>query len=194
MFGTSYNRYDNSPYRREQSPSVQAHLRNGLGLTAFADFASFQGSRDELFSIGASYPLQDPLNNVAVNLNWGHEAGPAYRTVSVTAARRLWRKMQLTLSHQRVNYTGLREQTILGMNYELNASQSISGRIFKQPNGQTNAYAAFSQKGNLGTEYYLIVGDPNAPTFRTSAILKVVVPFSIGTDPAKKLADKKTLN
>jgi hypothetical protein len=49
-----------------------------------------------------------------------------------------------------------------------------------EQSGEINAYLAFRRSGNLGTEYYLIIGDPNATTFRPSIILKVVIPLTIG--------------
>jgi hypothetical protein len=45
--------------------------------------------------------------------------------------------------------------------------------------GGTNWYLSFRQSGNRGAEYYLILGDPNAVSFRTSLILKAVFPFSL---------------
>ena len=37
-----------------------------------------------------------------------------------------------------------------------------------------------SMSGNLGNEYYVILGDPNAPTFRARLTLKAVFPLSFG--------------
>jgi hypothetical protein len=67
---------------------------------------------------------------------------------------------------------------ILGANDDLRRNRAISGRIVYQT-GQTNAYLAFRRSGNRGTEYYLILGDPNATHFRASLLLKVVTPFDV---------------
>jgi hypothetical protein len=53
-----------------------------------------------------------------------------------------------------------------------------NGRVVYQSR-QTNGYLAFRRSGNRGTEYYLILGDPNAPRFRSSFLLKVVTPFDL---------------
>ncbi len=185
--GTSYDHYNGAPYRREQTSTASATLRDGLGLDLAADFASFEGSQDELYSAQATFPRYNALNQLSLGVSAGHQAGTAYRSILIGGARRLWNRLQITLSHQKVNYATLREQTVVGLNYDLGHDRSLSGRLFRQPSGLTNVYAAFSQKGNLGTEYFLIVGDPNAPTFHASVILKVVIPFTIGADPVKKV-------
>ncbi|MEZ0324608.1 MAG: hypothetical protein ACAH95_01770, partial [Fimbriimonas sp.] len=85
--------------------------------------------------------------------------------------------LQLSLSHQEVHHFSTLSQTILSGSYELNAFDSVVGRMI-QNGGDTNAYVAYRRTGNRGNEYFLIVGDPNAPTFRPSIILKAVFPMS----------------
>jgi hypothetical protein len=88
------------------------------------------------------------------------------------------KNLQLTGSYQTVEYGGHSDQAIVGMNYDLGSDRFISGRLVKR-NDKVNAYIAYRRSGNLGIEYFLILGDPNADTFRASLILKAVIPFDL---------------
>ena len=105
----------------------------------------------------------------------------AYRSITASTAYRLTKKLQLTLRDQHVDYGGPADQTIFSANWDLGGDRAISGRLVRQ-NGNTNAYLAFQRSGNQGIEYFLILGDPNADKFRSSLILKVAIPLSIGRD------------
>ena len=81
---------------------------------------------------------------------------------------------------------------IFSANYDLGKDRYLSGRLVRSDN-DTNFYIALRQSGNLGTEYFLILGDPNAQRFRSSLILKVTVPFEIPLGKSKASAEKTTL-
>ena len=85
---------------------------------------------------------------------------------------------------QHVDYQGPSDQTILTTAYDLGGDRSIAGRMVRQ-NNQVNAYLAYQRSGNEGVEYFLILGDPNAPVYRNAITLKIVVPVTIGKKSAK---------
>ncbi|HWD37445.1 MAG TPA: hypothetical protein VG944_01235, partial [Fimbriimonas sp.] len=175
-----YDHTDGSPYRRDASFSGYTSLRNGLTLSLDQDYDQFEGVNDHLTSVEASYPANDPYDQIATSYSWGEEALLPYSSLSVSGSRRLFRRLQLTASYQLVNYDGINDQLICGANWDIGHDQSIYGRLTEQ-SGQIGGYFAYRRSGNLGAEYYLIVGDPNANTFRPSVILKVVVPLEIGS-------------
>lgn len=177
--GTSYKHFDGSPYRREQISQLGFTLRNGLGLDMATNFASFEGSRDELYTVSAILPRGGITQNARLAINWGHQDGLPYRSVLISGAYKLKNRLQLTLSKQTVRLGTVTDQTILSLNDDLGHDRSISGRAVRR-GSKTNAYLALSQKGNLGMEYFLILGDPNAATFRSSLILKLIAPVELG--------------
>ena len=61
---------------------------------------------------------------------------------------------------------------------DLGRNRAISGRVVYQ-SGLTDGYLAFRRSGNRGTEYCLILGDPNALRFRASLLLKIISPIDI---------------
>lgn len=177
-YGISYNHIDNSFYRKQAYAEVFTTLRpHRLAIVASADVADFEGSKDSLYSIYLGIPRGNPYRNVSLRLDSGRQAGIPYKSATLQGAYRLNNKLQLSLRHQTVEYKERLDQTILSANYDLGGDRSISGRAVRQ-NGDTNAYIAYRRSGNEGIEYFFILGDPNAPKFRTSLILKVVMPFT----------------
>lgn len=127
----------------------------------------------------AGYPNGNPYDNISTSYSWGQELGIPYGSVTVSGNRRLFHRLQLTGSYQIVNYSGVNDQVVLDANCDIGHDQAVYGRMTEQ-SGSLGGYFAYRRSGNLGAEYYLIVGDPNAVKFRPSVILKVVVPFEIG--------------
>jgi len=141
----------------------------------------FGGFDDQRYSIYLDRPLNNPYRHWFVSYTRGQVAGSDYRNLGVGIAYRPVKTLQLNGSFQRTTYLDETfDQTIVSANYDLDQYHSIGGRTVVSPNG-TNWYLSFRQAGNRGAEYYLIVGDPNAPEFRSSVILKAVFPFSLRT-------------
>ncbi|HSI73583.1 MAG TPA: DUF5916 domain-containing protein [Fimbriimonas sp.] len=176
---TDYKHMDGTFYRRATQGSVFATLRNGVyGVMGF-DEQNFMGSRDHLYQFQTGFPRGNPYKNINLGYDVGRQAGSDYKSARVSGAYRLANRLQLTGSYQRVSYQGIQDQAIVGWNYELDSDRAISGRLVKRQD-KLNAYLSFRKSGNRGAEYFLILGDPNALSFRASVILKLVVPFQIG--------------
>jgi hypothetical protein len=43
-----------------------------------------------------------------------------------------------------------------------------------------NWFLSYKRSGNLGAEYFLILGDPNATSFHKTLVFKVSVPLTVG--------------
>ncbi len=179
VLGLSYDHADGSFYRKEANLTASATVRPGLNLLMGADLADFEGSKDSLYSLQAQYPRGNPYKNLALHLDVGRQAGIQYRSLTAASAYRITRKLQLTLREQHVTYGAQSDQTIFSTNWDLGRDRAVSGRIVRQGN-DTNAYLAFQRNGNLGVEYFLILGDPNARRYRNSLILKIAVPLTLG--------------
>lgn len=89
---------------------------------------------------------------------------------------RVLKKMDLAYNGVLQNRDGLVQQHIATVNYELSPTRSVGGRVVVQ-NADTNAYLFYHNSGGKGTEYYLILGDPNALRTVKSIQAKVVFAF-----------------
>lgn len=175
----SYDRFDGGFYRNQIQPGAQLVWRDGTALDLSADIQNFLGDKDRLYSATLRRPRGNPYNNWVAGYSFGNLAGEEYRSVRLGRAFRPFQNFQILANYQHVDHFSKSDQFILGMNFDMQNEQSISGRLVKRDK-DWNGYVAFRRSGGAGTEYFLILGDPNARKFTTSLILKVVVPVQIG--------------
>jgi len=177
-FYFDYERYDGGFYRRAVEGDVSVRLENNLGLRYSALAEDFEGSKDHLNGFSVTMPRGNPYRFVSAEYEWGMLEGERYRSAGFQGAYRPVEKLQLTARYQHVVHGEEEDQGILGFNYDLGGDRYASGRLVKR-DGDWGGYLSFRQSGNRGVEYYVILGDPNARTFRSSVILKVVWPVEI---------------
>ena len=180
LSGIDYDRTSGKSYRSDASVSGYAVTRSGLLADFQIDRPTFEGSHDRIDSAELAFPSNDPYRHVSLGYSWGEISSQEYRLLSAQGNYRLFRRLQLSASFQRYHLGDAdQEQEIVGGNYDLGNDRSVSGRLVRT-GSDTNFYLALRRSGNRGAEYYLILGDPSARTFRTSLILKLVVPFRVG--------------
>lgn len=182
--GNSYRHVDNQPYRRELTINPYTTIRGGLAIVGEATLSEFEGSEDEFYRVSLGFPRGNPYRSASLTYGWGHQEGLPYESIAVSGAYRTLGRLQTNLRYQHVKLGGTQDQLIFSANYDLGKDRSIAGRMVRN-SGDTNFYIALKQSGNLGTEYFLILGDPNAQTFQSSLILKVTVPFEVPLGRAK---------
>lgn len=174
-----YSRISGQRYRSDINGSGGFTTRGGTNVQFAMDRPVFEGSHDRIDGVYVRYPVNDPYHNVSTGYTYGEIGGMSYRLETLETAYRPISKLQLSLSYQKFHLGPTDEdQTILGGNLDLGSDRSVSGRLVES-HGDTNFYLAYRRSGNKGAEYYLILGDPNAPRFRSSLILKMVVPFKV---------------
>lgn len=183
--GKTYERINGSFYRNELIVNPYTTLRGGLAIVGFAQIGNFEGTYDQLYGFEIGYPRGNPYRRIGASYYWGDQGGLPYESIAFNTSYRTLGKLQSNVRLQRVNYMGQHDQAVLSANYDLGNDRSVSGRLV-QEESDTNFYVAFRQSGNLGMEYFVILGDPNARTFRSSLILKVTVPFEIPLGKARK--------
>lgn len=170
--------FEHTSYRRAISGGGSLAFVNGAEVQLGGHYQEFGGFKDRYLTVDLVYPRNDPYRSASLEFVGGNIAGHSYRSVSPAVRYRPWKNLQIAASYQRVDHFDLQEQTILSANYELGLSDSISGRAIRRGN-DTNFYLAYRRTGNKGNEYYLIIGDPNSLTFRSSIIVKAVIPIEI---------------
>jgi len=178
-YGNKYSHFAGGNYRRGMGGDFSIANREGLQLSANADFSQFEGSNDHTYTLNLINPRSDPFHNWSTGYTWGRIEGSDYRSISVGSAYRPVNSLQLSLTSQFVHFQGADDkQIILGGTFDLGNNRSISGRLV-QGQRDLNAYVALQRSGGAGIEYFLILGDPNALKFRRSLILKVTYPLQM---------------
>lgn len=165
-FTSSFNSYFYGDFGKAFSFNM------GLGASTFEEF------KDSYYSIGFGFPANDRYNNFGFGLSAGRTGGRTYSSQDVYVNSRPIKDLQLGLSAQFYERTRKSTQVIGTANWAMDKSHSLGCRIVRRDK-DWNGYLSFSRSGNLGAEYFLIIGDPNAEKFRRSIILKVTVPFTV---------------
>ncbi len=158
------------PFHEEVGFFPGATFAGGLHIGLNIDWSRyFGGSSDQTYGAFLQKPDGDPYRHWSLSYESGTRANQPYRPLPT---------LQLNGSLQETTYEGdSKTQTVLSANYDLDQYHSIGGRTIQGP-GVSNFYVSFRQAGNRGNESYLTLGDPNAPHFRASLILKAVLPVS----------------
>lgn len=153
--------------------------RNALSVGMGVGASNFQGAKDRLFGIGVQYPENNPFQQISGGYRGGEIDGERYDEISAGGNYRFASRLSIGGETQFVKLGKESSyQHIVGLNYELSEFRAVSGRLVAA-DGHLNWYLALRQSGNFGTEYFLILGDPNADTFKQRLILKVVTPFNL---------------
>ena len=185
-----YVHTDGSPYRRSHGFEADFGLRNRLALSTSYQKDRFEGEDDHVTSISMRFPRDDSVRNFRLQYDWGELALENYSSLRAGLNYRFGRRLQTGANYQVVRHGGYDDQLILTASYDLGHDQSVSGRLVKS-NSKVGGYLSYRRSGNRGVEYYVIVGDPNSPTFRTSLVLKVVVPLELPLGPRAPRSKRK---
>lgn len=173
-----YHHFDKSQYRRGAEFATSLTMRNGLDFDFGAMFENFQGSHDRGIFLSLEHPRGDSYRHWQIDYMSGDISGQKYDAISLRGAYRPVERLQLSLSAQEVHHFERDTQLILGANYDIGKEESVSGRVVRRGR-DINGYLAFRRSGGRGAEYFLIIGDPNARTWQTAIVLKVVLPFEL---------------
>lgn len=165
-------------YRRGGAANGSITLRDGTDFDFGFGHSEFEGFDDRYQFVSIERPRGNPYQRWQIDYLWGEFAGKRYRSLAPGLSLRPLRGFQIQVRYQHVVHFDTLEQLVVSANYELNKVDAVSGRLISTE-GDTNFYLAYRRSGNRGNEYYLILGDPNARTFRPSVIFKLVAPLEI---------------
>lgn len=178
LFGVNYQNFDDTHYRSQFSATSSTAWKSGTQLVLTGYFDRFGGIDERLFTASVVKPRGDPYRFWSAGATYGSILGQTYLSPTLAASYRPIQKLQTDLRYQVVDNLTYTDQVILTANYDMGNDNGISGRIVKQGDNW-NAFVAYRRSGNMGNEYYLILGDPNALSFHASLILKVTIPFDL---------------
>jgi hypothetical protein len=141
--GISGHVYDNyrggGKYRRQIELEQDFGLRNNLGFGFSLFYREFRDFRDKLFSGYIVNPRNDPYRTWSLEYQHGDIAGKQYTSIEPAFRYRPYRNLQLAASYQTVRHFENESQLIMSGSYDINAFDSVSGRLI-QRGKDVNAY------------------------------------------------------
>jgi len=177
LHGSRFEHLDGAPFRDGLSMELDLETDRQLALGLDLSAGTFEGNQDRVASGGFRYPAQNPFSNVGLRLAAGRRGGNDYWAIIPSFVHRLWGRLSFGVASEIVRSGTTEQQHIATISYDIARDMGIGGRIV-HTGRSTNGYLSFRKSGYGGTEYFVILGDPNARTFATRILLKLVHPLS----------------
>jgi len=176
LFAEYYEDYRGRVQQKGVEYSLNATTRSDISLGLSASEARFYGARDASLSSRVTFNSSNRYKRFGFSHDTGVRGGKPAQFDSVFGSFRILKKLDLGLSQDLFVGQGSERQTIATASYEISPTQSVSGRSVIY-NGSSNYYLAYRNGGGTGTEFYVIVGDPNAEKFVSRLSVKLVFSF-----------------
>ena len=135
----------------------------------------FQEFTDSVFNIRLSVRDSDKFNNVRVGYTGGEQADKRIHRISGDLNLRV-HGFTAGLSSSIQWHFERRYQQILTLAYDFSPALSLGSRLIWQVEG-VNIYFALRRSGYAGTDFFIILGDPNALKFKQRLVAKVLRAF-----------------
>ena len=169
------NTSEGEVFRRDLSISSLILTHSDYALAAGWRGGQFEEFNDSVFSIGLRARASDRFNNVGITYNWGEQAGETIHRISGTLNLRAY-DFTAGLASQIQWHFKTRYQQILTLTYDFSPALSLGSRLIWQAEG-VNIYFALRRSGYAGTDFFIILGDPNASEFKQRFVAKVIRAF-----------------
>ena len=169
------NTYEGEVFRRDFYVSSLIMTHSDYALAAGWRGGQFEEFSDSVFSIGLRARATDRFNNVGITYNWGEQAGESIHRISGNLNLRAY-GFTAGLSSRIQWHFKKRYQQILTLTYDFSPALSLGSRLIWQVEG-INIYFALRRSGYAGTDFFVILGDPNASEFKQRLVGKVIRSF-----------------
>ena len=169
------NTYEGEVFRRDFYVSSLILMHSDYALAAGWRGGQFEEFSDSVFSIGFRARASDRFNNVGITYNWGEQAGETIHRISGNLNLRAY-GFTVGLSSQIQWHFERRYQQILTLTYDFSPALSLGSRLIWQAES-VNIYFALRRSGYVGTDFFIILGDPNAAEFKQRLVAKVIRAF-----------------
>ena len=170
--------WEGGHYRDLGSASFGVTFRNALRANFSYSQDHFLDMVNTFHTLSLQYPRNSGFRGWTLSHTRGHAAGGEYQSTTARVFYRPIKRLQLDLRYQLVDHFGESDQTVFTLNWEMDKYQSVGGRVVGQDD-DWNWFVSYKMSGNLGAEYFLILGDPNATSFQKTLVFKVTVPFTV---------------
>ena len=169
------NTYEGEIFRRDLSVSSLILTQSDYAFAAGWRGGQFEEFSDSVFSIGLRARASDRFNNIGITYNWGEQAGETIHRISGHLNISVY-GFTAGLSSQIQWHFERRYQQIFTLTYDFSPALSLGSRLIWQVEG-VNIYFALRRSGYAGTDFFIILGDPNGMEFKRRLIAKVIRSF-----------------
>ena len=169
------NTYQGEVFSRDIRFYSKLLTHNNYSLSAFWNGGRFKEFSDSVFSISFGARATDRFNNFSVSYDWGEQAGEQFYGISGNLNLRAY-GFTAGLTSQIQWHFERRYQQILTLTYDFSPALSLGSRLIWQVEG-VNVYFALRRSGYAGTDFFIILGDPNALEFKRRLVTKVIRAF-----------------
>ena len=170
---------DGSLFHNTIKLSTSMEWRSGWGAYASIRAAHRPPYRDRLMALEGWWGQKSLYNNGYVGASIGRMAGGSYLDYYLGRSWRLGESLNLDTGYEfsRIKPPSPEAysagQFISTLAYDLDNERTLAGRLVAQ-HGKSNFYLAYKQRVRTGMDAYIIFGDPNADSTRSSFALKLV--------------------
>ncbi len=169
------NTYDGELFQRLFNLSSQLLTHSDYSFLIAWKGGRFKEFRDHLFSIILGARASDRFNTVNVIYQGGERAGEEIHSLGGGLNLRAY-GFTAGITSQVQWHFERRYQQILTLTYDFSNALSLGSRLIWQVEG-VNIYLALRRSGYAGTDFFIILGDPNAIEFKQRLVAKVVRSF-----------------
>ncbi len=158
------------------------NFRNDINLNFGRSRYTYFGALDDTAWVGLNFNISNRFKRYGIGYQEGVIGGNPSRQFDLGGSVRVVNNLDLSLHKTilRLNAglptESITEQLVTTAAYQLSPADLLSTRVVW--NGSlSNAYLSYRHAGVAGTEYYLILGDPNAQTSQSRLAAKVIWSF-----------------
>ena len=169
------NTYEGEVFQQDFAVFSDFLTHSDYGLSIGWNGGQFQEFTDSVFNIRLKARASDQFNNVSIGYNWGEQADKRIHRISGNLNLRAY-GFTAGLSSSIQWHFEKRYQHILTLAYDFSSALSLGSRLIWQVEG-INIYFALRRSGYAGTDFFIILGDPNAQEFKQRLVAKVIRAF-----------------
>lgn len=165
-----------TPFRRDANIGAMFETRGDTGIGFMLGGGNFYNSSDFTYGFNFVRGMTNRFRRWGVDFVTGQQANLPYTSVDPRFSFRFGKRFDLIYNASFQSYQGFNQQHIVTFNYEINPFQSWGGRVVIQQS-RINYYISYRNAGRRGTDFYFVVGDPNAESFVPRFLCKWVFAF-----------------
>jgi hypothetical protein len=165
-----------APFRRDASIGLTFETRSDNAIGFDIQGGKFYNSSDFTYGVNFMRGMNNRFRRWGVGFLTGKQANLPFSAVSPSFSFRFGKRFDFIYSSYLQSYQGFDQQHIVTFNYEINPFQSWGGRVVVQQS-RINYYLSYRNAGRRGTDFYVMIGDPNAESFVPRFLCKWVFAF-----------------
>ncbi len=175
-YGIGWDHEDGSRYQRSVGYFGSVVSTSDVSYSFEHDYAIVDDTVDNTFQLGATVGSSNRFRKYGLNIQFGRLASQPATFLTPKASFRVFRHLDVSYSGAILNLQGTTTQNVLTMGYELSPTRSFGGRMVTL-DSDTNWYLFYRAAGGKGTDFYVVLGDPNTRRFSRQLQVKLVFAF-----------------